>query len=136
MDAVLERGSVADQRQPPSGAFALGPDLGGGQPDLGDQVAAGQLGQDPSVGPVGLAGQRGQALDLLGVGDGDLPAGQLELVMDEPGAAHRLDRCPHRLSVGSVWPTRPRSPSASGGAVVTWTMLALGIEQVHVQPVA
>jgi hypothetical protein len=30
----------------------------------------------------------GPALDLLGVGDGDLPAGQLELVMDEAGAVH------------------------------------------------
>jgi hypothetical protein len=34
--------------------------------------------------------------------------------------------------IGDCW----SCSSASGGAVVTWTMLALGIEQVHVQPVA
>jgi hypothetical protein len=88
VDAVLERGSVADQVQPPSGPFPLGPHARGGPPDLGNQVAAAQLGQDPGVDPVGLTGKRGQAFDLLGVGDGHLPAGQLELVVDEAGAVH------------------------------------------------
>jgi hypothetical protein len=47
VDAVLERGPVADQVQPPSGPFPFGPYPWGGQPDLGDQVAAGQLGGAP-----------------------------------------------------------------------------------------
>jgi hypothetical protein len=41
----------------------------------------GQLGQHPGVDLVGLAGQRGQAFDLLYVCDLDLPARQLQLVI-------------------------------------------------------
>jgi hypothetical protein len=38
------------------------------------------------------------------IGDLDLPAGELELVVDEAGTVHRLDRRPHP-------PERPQSPS-------------------------
>ena len=98
MDAVLERGPVADQVQPEPGPLPLGPHPWSGQPDLGDQVAAGQLGQHPGVDPIGLGRQRGQPLDLHRVGDLHLPAAQLELVVDEAGAGHRLDRRRHRLA--------------------------------------
>jgi len=136
VDAVLGRGAVADQVRSPSGAFALGPDLGGGWPDLGDQVAGGQLGQDPGVDPVGLARKRGQALDLLGVGDGDLPARKLELVVDEAGAVHRLDRRPHRHTVGSGLAGQPAQPVGIRRRGGDLDRAALLIKQTHVQPVA
>jgi hypothetical protein len=93
-------------------------------------------GEHPGVDPVGLAGQGGQALDLLGVGDGDLPAGQLELVVDEAGAVHRLDRRPHRLSVGSRLAGQPTEPVGIWRRGGDLDRAALGIEQVHIQPVA
>jgi hypothetical protein len=48
---------------------------------------------------VGLAGKRRQALDLLGVGDLDVPALLLEGVVDDPGSGHRLDDGADRLAV-------------------------------------
>ena len=96
VDPVLQRGAVAHQVQPPAGPFPLGAHRRGGQPDRRHQIPAGQLGQHPGVDLVGLAGQRGQPLDLLRVGDLDLPARQLQLVVHEPGAVHRLDRRVHR----------------------------------------
>jgi hypothetical protein len=136
VDAVLERGPVADQVQPEPCPFSFGPHPWGGQPDLGDQVAAGQLGQHPGVDPVGLAGQRGQAFDLLGVGDGDLPAGQLQLVMDEAGTVHRLDRRPHRLPVSGGLAGQPAQPVGIRRRGGDPDRAALRIKQTHVQPVA
>src|SRR5439155_21380216 len=62
----------------------------------------------PGIDAVGLAGQRSKPLDLLGVGDLDLPARQLELVVDEAGAVHRLDRGADWLSV-AIQPSREPS---------------------------
>jgi hypothetical protein len=73
--------------------LALGPHLRIGKPDLRHQVAAGELGQDPGVDPIGLAGQRGEPLRPLGVCDPHVPADELELIVDEAGTGHRLDRC-------------------------------------------
>ena len=36
----------------------------------------------------------------LGVRDRDLPTSELELIVHEPGAVHRLDRRPHPLTTG------------------------------------
>jgi hypothetical protein len=72
-----------------------------GQPDRRHQVAARELGQHPGVDPVGLARQRRQSLRLLRVGDLDLPAGELEPVVHEAGAVHRLDRGADRCAVPS-----------------------------------
>ena len=77
-----------------------------------DQIAARQLGQHPRVDAVGLARQRRQALDLLRVGDLDLPATALKRVMHEPRPVHRLDRRPHatgpwRSSTRRAKPTQP-----------------------------
>jgi hypothetical protein len=88
---VLELGSVLDQMQTEPGTLALGPDGRVGQPDLGDELEPGQLGQHPGIDPVRLAGQRGEPLHLDRVGDPHIPTSQLELVVDEAGAAHRLD---------------------------------------------
>jgi hypothetical protein len=60
---------------------------------------AAELGQHPGVDPVGLAGQRRQPLDLLRVGDLDLPARELEPVVHEARAVHRLDRGADRRAV-------------------------------------
>ena len=72
-----------------------------GQPDRRHQLAASELGQYPGVDPVGLAGQRCEAFHLLRIGDLDLPARQLESVVHETGAVHRLDRGANRRAVPS-----------------------------------
>jgi hypothetical protein len=108
----------------------------GGQPDLGTRSRRHSSGQHPGVDPVGRAGQRGQALDLVGVGDGDRPAGQLELVMDEAGAVHRPGRRPHRLPMSSGLAGQPTQPIGIWWCGGDLDGAALGIQQVHVQPVA
>ena len=87
--------------QPPARALALGAHLRIRQPDRRHQVAAGELGEHPGVDPVGLAGERCEPFHLLRVGELDLPAVQLETVVDEAGAVHRLDRGADRLAVPS-----------------------------------
>jgi hypothetical protein len=95
VDAVLERGPVPDQVEAEAGALALGPDRRVGQPDLRHQREAAQLGQDPGVDLVRLAGQRCQPLGLDRVGDPHLPARELEPIVHEAGAIHRLDHRDH-----------------------------------------
>jgi hypothetical protein len=90
---------MPDEVQPPAGTLALGAHARVGQPDRWHQIAAGELGQHPGVDPVGLAGQRREALYLLRVGDLDLPARQLEPVVHESRAVHRLDRRADRLAM-------------------------------------
>ena len=106
--ALLEAGAVANEVQPPTRALQLGTHRRVGQPDRRHEVAAGQLGQHPGVDAVGLAGERRQPLHLLRVGDLHLPAGALELVVDEARPVHRLDRRPDRLAV----PIEPYRQSA------------------------
>ena len=95
MDVVLEHGSVTDQMQPIAGELTLRWHGRIGQPDRRHQVASRQLGQHPGIDAVGLAGQRRQALDLLSIGDLDVPAEHLQGVVDEAGAVHRFDRGTH-----------------------------------------
>jgi hypothetical protein len=95
---VLERGAVTHQMQAKARSLALSADLGIGQTDLRHQVAAGEFGQHIGIDAVGLAGQRGEPLDPLGVRDTDVEAVQFELVVDEPGPIHRLDSCQSRSS--------------------------------------
>ena len=116
VDPVLERGPVADQVEPEAGPLALGADRWDRAARSRAPVAPGQLGQHPSVDPVGLAGQRGQALDLLARRRSRPPSRQLEGVVDEAGTGHRLDggarpvRQPERSSARASTP----SPSRSG----------------------
>src|SRR5205085_9759119 len=58
----------------------------------------GELHQHPRVDPVGLTGQPRQALDLLGIRDLDVPAGELEAIVYEERTVHRLDRRADRLA--------------------------------------
>jgi hypothetical protein len=80
-----------DEVEAEPGELPLGSDSRIRQPDRRHEVPARQLGEDPGVDPVGLAGERGEALHLPRVGDLDRPAEKLEGVVDEAGAVHRLD---------------------------------------------
>ena len=87
--------------QPPTCTLALGTHLRVGQPDRRHKVAACQFGQHPGVDAVGLARKRPEAFHLLRVGDLDLPTVQLEPIVHEAGAVHRLDRRSDWLAVES-----------------------------------
>ena len=71
------------------------------QPDRRHQIAKRELGKHPGVDPVGLAGQRRQPFHFLRVGDLDLPACELEPVVDEARTVHRLDRGADRRAVAT-----------------------------------
>jgi hypothetical protein len=75
-----------------------------GQPDRRHQVALAQDREHHRIDLVGLASQGREALDLLRVGDLDVPAFLLERVVDEPGAGHRLDDGADGLGVDLVDP--------------------------------
>jgi hypothetical protein len=127
---------MADQVEPEAGPLAFLADLRGRQPDLRDQGSPGELGQDSGVDLVGLGGQGGQAADPLGVRDQDLPAGELEGVMDKPGAIHRFDRGPDRLAFSGDPPSerserirvRRDGRYESTAAVLT--------QHIHVEPLS
>ena len=91
VDAVLEHRLVLDQVKAKPRLLALAADTRIGQPDRRHQVALGEHRQDARVDLVGLARQRRQPLDLLRVGDQNLPAEALQRVVNEAGAGHRLD---------------------------------------------
>jgi hypothetical protein len=103
MDAVLEADAMVDQVQPPARPLPLGPHLRGREPDRRHQVTTAELGKHRGVDLVGLAGQGRQSLGPLSIRDLHLPPQQFQLVVDEPGAGHRLDHRPDRLVV----PGRP-----------------------------
>jgi hypothetical protein len=92
---------MAHQVQAPACTFAVGAHTRVGQPDRRHQVTAGELGQHPSIDPVGLAREWCKPLHLLRVGDLHLPTVKLEPVVHEAGAIHRLDRGTDRLAVTS-----------------------------------
>ena len=124
------------QVETPAGALALGAHARVGQPDRRHQITAGELGQHPGVDPVGLAGQRGQPLHLLRVRDLDLPACELEPVVHEAGAVHRLDRRPDRNAVASE-----TFAQAAQTISIRWRRTdldgrTLGVEQVEVETLA
>jgi hypothetical protein len=98
VDSVLQRGAMAHQVQPAAGLLPITAHPWGRQPDRRHQIPPRQLGQHPRVDLVGPAGQRRKALDLHRVGDLHDPAAQLELVMNEAGAAHRFDHRRDRLT--------------------------------------
>jgi hypothetical protein len=116
--ALLQARAVTHEVEPPARPLALGTNERVGQPDRRDQIPPRQLGQHPGIDPVGLARQRRQPLHLLRIGDLDLPAGQLEPVVHEARAVHRLYRGaePARRAERPARSGRC-SPSASGGVV-------------------
>jgi hypothetical protein len=109
---------------------------GVGSGDLGHEVTSCQLGQDPRVDLVGLGGERGDALDLGRIRDRDIPATQLERVVDEARPGHRLDRRAHLLTPPQdMGGQRPEGVGvrADGGHLNRPAVL---IEHVHVEPLA
>src|SRR6266540_2821888 len=134
--ALLQPHPLADQVEAPAGALALGADLGVGEPDRRHQADSRELGQDPGVDLVGLAGQRGQALDLLGVGDVDLPAAALERVVDEAGTGHRLDRRADRLAIVGEALGEPAKAVGVGRRGADVERAAVVGERVVVEPAA
>jgi hypothetical protein len=62
-----------------------------GSQNLWHEIPAGKFGQHVSVDLVGLGGQGCQTLCFHRIGDRHVPAGELELIVDEAGARHRLD---------------------------------------------
>src|SRR2546421_5030546 len=99
MDPALQRRLVLDEVQPEAGELTLLADARIGQPDRRHQVAVGEHRQKLRVDLVGLACQRRETLDLLGVGDLDRPALLLEGVVDDARAGHRLDHGADRLAM-------------------------------------
>jgi len=99
MDPALQGGLVLDQVQPEAGELTLLADARIRQPDRRHQVAVTEHRKDLRVDLVGLACQRRETLDLLGVGDLDRPALLLEGVVDDPCAGHRLDHRADRLAM-------------------------------------
>src|ERR1019366_9715646 len=81
---------------------------GVGSGDLRYQGSPGELSQHAGIDLVSLGRERCQAPHPLGIGDQDLPARELEAVVDEAGAVHRLDRRPDRLPI-SRYPSSERS---------------------------
>jgi hypothetical protein len=136
VNAMLQRAALGDQEQPPARALTLGAQLKRRQPDRRDQIEARQLGQHPRVDAVGLARQRPQALDLLGIGDLDLPAAALQRVVHEPRAVHRLDRRPDgdRAMTQLDRAREPTQPIAVGRRRTDLDTTSLLIKQARVQP--
>jgi hypothetical protein len=138
VDAVLERDPVSHQMQAEPSTLALGTNLRGGKPDGRHEIPARELGQHPRVDAVGLAGQGREALDLLGVGDLNVPTEALEGVVYEASTVHRLDggpygsaqpcdiahQAPQRLHVGSYRRDLDRLPFSSS----TWTSSRLRLK--------
>jgi hypothetical protein len=110
--ALLQARAVPHQMQPPARTLTLSAHEWVGQPDRRHQIATCELGQHPGIDPVGLAGQRRQTLDLLRIGDLDLPAGQLEGCTNRAPFIDSIGRGPACRATRSL---RRCSPSASGG---------------------
>ena len=121
---LLQARAVADEVQPPARPLALGAHERVGEPDRRHEVAAAELGQHPGVDAVGLAGQRRQPLHLLRVGDLDLPARELEPVVHEARAVHRLDRGADRRAVT----VEPLSQAAQ--TILAWTTYFVQVETI------
>ncbi len=93
VDPVLEGGSVMDEMESIASSFALGSNGRVGQPDRRHEIASGKFGEHASIDLVGLSSEWRKALGLDCIGDRHVPATELELVVHEAGAVHRLDRC-------------------------------------------
>jgi hypothetical protein len=117
VNAVLERRLVLDEVQTEAGELALLADARIGQPDRRHQVAVGEQRKNLRVDLVGLACQRRETLDLLGVGDLDRQALLLESVVDGPCAGHAQTCWP--------WSSSMRQASllseSTSGATASWS---------------
>ncbi len=134
--ALLQARAVADEMETEAGPLPLCAHVRVGQPDRRHQLTTRQLGQHPSVDPIGLAGQRRQPLHLLRVGDLDLPASALELVVDEARSVHRLNRRTDRRTM-TIEPFRQAAQTVG----IRWRRTDLdcrtiSVEQMEVETLA
>jgi hypothetical protein len=134
VDAVLQRAAMPHQVQPEARQLTLAPDARVRQPDRRHQIALGQHREHARVDPVGLAGQRRQPLDLLGVRDQHLPAVLLERVVHEPRTVHRLDHGTH--AVTRQPPRQPPQPVGVGRHHGLGDQLAMLVDQADIEPLA
>ena len=127
---------MADQVQPEAGSLPLGAHIWRRQPDLGHKRSSRELGQHECVDLVRLGGQRCQAAHALRIGDEDVPAGELELVVDEAHARHALNGRPHRLAFAGDPPREPAQGVAVRGNRDCHYRAAVLAEQMDVKPLA
>jgi hypothetical protein len=113
-----------------------GSDLGRRQPDLGHKVTTCELGEDARVDLVRLGSEWRTALGLDRVRDRDVPAAELECVVDEACPGHRLDRRTHFLAVAQdMCRQRPeRVRIRTNGRHLD--RAAILIEHVHIEPLS
>jgi hypothetical protein len=133
---LLEAGAVAHEVEAPARALTLGAHERVGEPDRRHQLPPRQLGQHPGVDAVGLAGKGRKPVQLLRIGDLDLPARELEPVVDEPRPVHRLDRGAHRRSVTGDTLVQAVQPVSIGRSSATLDYRTLAVEQVEVETLA
>ena len=128
------------QVEPPACQLPAGSGVGIGEPHRWNEVSARQFGKHARVDAVRLAGKRSDTLHLLGVSDLDVPPGELQGVVNEAGAVHRLNNCHHRLSsslqvahqVGqAVGVRRPRTLFEHPPSLVHHADIQLLPRQVH-----
>ena len=107
-----------------------------GHPDRGNEVAPAELGEHPGVDLVGLGGEGGAPLHLHRVGDLDVPATELELVVDEAGAVHRLDDRAHLVAVAGDPGDELPEPEGLGRGRGHFDRPTVLVEHVHIKPLA
>jgi hypothetical protein len=127
---------VADEVQSPPRPLPLGAHSRVGQPDRRHELAAREFGQHPGVDAIGLARQRRQPLHLLRVGNLNLPAGALELVVHEARAVHRLNGGADRLPVTIEASRQPAQTIDIGRGRTDFHRRPLDVEQMKVETLA
>jgi hypothetical protein len=111
-DAVLGRGPEADEVEPALQPLTQRALLQRRDPERRHELAPAELGEHAGVDLVGLASERGDALDLARVCHLDLPARLGEPVANPDRPAHHLQASAH---LGPHPITSRASPSSSAG---------------------
>jgi hypothetical protein len=109
---------------------------GVGSGDLRNQRPAGELGEHPGVDLVGLRRQGREPSDALGIGDQHIPARELEAVVDEAGAVHRLDGRSHRPAFGGDPPDERAQRTGIGRDRRHQRSRAVIAQHMHVEPLS
>ncbi len=119
--------------EPEAGPLPLGADLRVREPYRRHEIAPGELGEDPRVDLVGLAGEWCETLHLLRVGDLDVPSHELEAVVDKAGTVHRLDRRAHRSAEGRHFLGEVTEPVEIGRGLGDGELCASFVEHADVE---
>jgi hypothetical protein len=127
---------MADQVQSEPGPLPLCAHLGRRQPDLRHEGATGELREHASVDLVRLRCQGREPSDTLGIGDQHVPARELEAVVDEAGAVHRLDGRSHGFAFGGDPPDERAQRTGIGRDGRHQRRRAVITQHVHVEPLS